>query len=351
MAWTPGLWQTGRMEQASISDVARLAGVSDQTVERVINFSPLVAEDVRRKVVEAIGQAGFNPQPQPRLVAARHNRLVALVHDGRQDQAFLAAQAGLDSALAGSAYVICLQRLAPGARNAVTRLGDFLEFHRPAGMILMPALADQDRLAGLAWEYHCPCLRLSGAPGGTEPGWIGWPEREAAAQAVRRLAELGHDRIALISGAEDDPVMAARELGYLDAMAELGLDRGPSLIASGDGSLASGFEAASLLLDLSPAPSAVLACSDEMAAGAIAAAAARKVTVPGQLAVIGFGDTPLAPQLTPALTTVRIPLFEAAREAGLRILDPQRAAAIPSPLPAPLVERGSAGENRHIAPA
>jgi len=228
-----------------------------------------------------------------------------------------------------------------GARNKLKVFGEFLEQHRPSGMLLMPELATHEDLLGLAWEYGCNSVRLGHEPDPDEIGLFACDERTAAADAVRRLATLSHTRIGLIAGQEDDPAMHTRELGYLDALADQGLDRGATLIASGDGSFESGVEAAQLLLDVSPAPTAIIACSDEMAAGAIAAASARKISVPQQLSIVGFGDTPVAAQLTPRLASVRVPFFEMASAATQRLLDPQAAISKAPSFQAKLVARTS----------
>lgn len=329
------------MESPALSEVARIAGVSVRTVVRVINHSPLINADLHERVRAAIAQARFVPDAQMRRVALRRDAMVALVHDGPFDQALFEAQAGAILALEGSTHLPVLHRLDGAARNSLRQFGDFLDRHRPAGVILLPSLAASDALAGMAWEYGCRCQRLSPMATGDRPDQIVWNEREATARAVHALAALGHTRIALIAGDEADEQMRQRELGYIDALADLGLDRGPSLIATGDGGFASGAQAAALLLDISPAPGAIIACSDDMAAGAIATARARDVPVPEGLSVVGFGDTPLAARLYPPLSSVRLPLFEAAHEAALRIVGERAPADAPLALPAGLVERAT----------
>ena len=128
--------------------------------------------------------------------------------------------------------------------------------------------------------------------------------RAGAAAAVARLVELGHLRIGLIAGPDDSALARNCELGFLDALADADLDRGPALVAVGDFGFESGLVATRLLLAVSPRPTAILAASDAMAAGAIRAAAEAALGVPGALSVIGFGDSPLAAQLTPALASV-----------------------------------------------
>lgn len=130
--------------------------------------------------------------------------------------------------------------------------------------------------------------------------------RTAVANAVGWLVAHGHTRIAFLAGPEDDAPSRARELGYLDALADHGLDRGPSLIAGCDGSLASAHAAASLLLEVSPRPSAIVCATDLIAAAARQAAGALDIPVPERLSLIGCDDTPLAEALWPPLASLRI---------------------------------------------
>jgi len=337
------------MDCPTIADVARLAGVSKNTVSRVINNSPLLSREAREKVERIIAETGFVPDPTARSLTLKRNFLIALIHDDPLAPALMEVQAGMAAALKGSEYALCVQHLDYRPKAAVRTLSDFLEYRRPSGIVLMPPLSDQDELAGLAWEFGCRCARLGPAPQSESPGWISTPERHAAAQAVHRLAGAGHRRIAFISGREGTRSARLRELGYLDAIAELDFDRGPSLIAAGNGSFDSGFSAAELLLEVSPRPSAIFAGNDEMAAGAIHAACAKRIKIPGELSVIGFGDAPIASRLWPPLTTVRVPLLEMAHAATTRLVDPDRDEPVTLSFSAELVERATVAQSHTAA--
>lgn len=329
------------MDRPTIIDVARLAGVSKKTVSRVINNSPLLAKDTRELVERVIAETGFVPNPAARALALKRNFIVALVHDDPLLPALPEVQAGMLAALKGSEYVLAIHYLDCNPRVRLRAFGDFLEYHRPAAVLLMPPLSEQDELAGLAWEYGCRCARLGATPQSAGPGWISTPDRDAAALAVNRLIEIGHHRIAFISGREDTRSDRLRELGYLDALAEHGLDRGPSLIAPGDGSFEAGHAATGLLLELSPRPSAIFACNDETAAGAIHSALGKGILVPGQMSVIGFGDAPIASRIWPPLTTLRVPMMEMAHAAVTQLIDPEAEEPPAQGFPADLIERAS----------
>ena len=347
----------------TIEDIARLAGVSTKTVSRVLNHSPVVSDTMRARVEAVIETTGFVPNAQARALALRRNFLVVLLDDGRARGIAEAVEDGLHAAMAQSDHALLVHRVAgpepprpcaaiaavpppacdgesPGQQAAPLRqdaleatgpsppdtaapwtresaypppqggddaglasLRRFLARHRPAAVITLPPVSGYPEIAEICAEAGVVCLRL----GATRDGdGLAGPEREAMAEAVSSLVAAGHRRIALVSGPEGWGGMQAREMGYLDAMADHGFDRGPSLIEPGDGSHASGRVAAHLLLELSPRPSAIVACSDAMAAGVLQAAHERGLAVPGELSVIGFDDSALAAMTAPPLSSVRI---------------------------------------------
>ncbi|WP_197162265.1 LacI family DNA-binding transcriptional regulator [Novosphingobium aureum] len=352
----------------TIEDIARLSGVSTKTVSRVLNHSSVVSDAMRARVEGVIARTGFVPNAQARALALRRNFLVALVHDGRDRGIAEEVEDGLLDAMADSDYALLVHRVpgfspapqfaprrtdahaAPNPDTVLAPLTRFIARHRPAGLLALPPLSEHPGLAEACTQAGVSCLRI----GATRDGMgLAGPDRAAMAQAVSWLVAAGHRRIALVSGPETGFGAQAREMGYLDAMADHGLDRGPSLIEPGDYSRASGLAAGRLLLELSPRPSAILACNDAMAAGVLQAAHERALAVPGELSVIGFDDTPLAELTAPPLSSVHLDWRAIAAEAFARIVDPDR--KHPSKQDRPLdayagyrlVERGS---NAPLAP-
>lgn len=328
------------MSKPTINDVARLAGVSKKTVSRVINDSPLLGAETRAKVEKVIADLGYVPNPQARALALKRNFLIALVHDGADAQLALGVEQGLLAAIADSEYALVVRPLAAGDRAGELRR--FIEQQRPAGVLLLPPLSGDEALAALCREEGCAYVRL-GASALDEPArLVAANEREAAAAAVGYLIAIGHRRIGIVAGPEGDGVAQERELGYLDAMADHDLDRGPALIAGGDFGFASGLAAGRLLLEVSPRPTAIFACSDAMAAGVLHAAREKDIAVPADLSIVGFGDTELAAQLWPPLATVRLPLAEMAQAAALKLVHPDAATHAPAQFRAEFVARASA---------
>jgi LacI family transcriptional regulator len=337
------LGQFSVMAKPTINDVARLAGVSKKTVSRVINRSPLLSEATREKVEKVIAEIGYVPDPQARALALRRNFLIALVYDDSATLMLPAAQQGVLEAIRGTEYALIVHPVFSKEDGFEDELRRFLEFQRPSGVLLLPPLSEQEDVISLFRKLGCNHVRLgaetvdgSGAP--IAPG-----DREATARAVGQLVSLGHERIGFVAGPDDLRSARERELGYLDAMADHGLDRGPSLIASGDNSFESGITAGRLLLEVSPRPTAIVACSDEMAAGVLHAAGERGIVVPDMLSVIGYGDSAVASLLWPPLTTVRVPIAEMASAAASSLVHPELAGPLPAQFQPVVVSRASVG--------
>lgn len=327
---------TAAAAPARIEDLARLAGVSKKTVSRYLNNSPLLSDAMRERLGAVMAETGFVPNAQARALALGRNFLVALVHDGSDRGILGAVEEGMTRALAGGELALVLHETA--GEGAAPALRAFLGRHRPAGLVLMPPLSEREDLATLCEDAGVRCVRLGRVRG--EHG-LACDDRSAAARLCDWMVEQGHRRIGLIGGPEGSLTAQQRELGYLDAMAEHGLDRGPSLIVPGDNTFESGIEAGHLLLEVSPRPTAIIACNDEMAAGVLHAAAQSGVPVPDRLSVVGFDDTPLAARTLPALTSMRVPWQAMGSEAVGRIVSAQPAAPSDIEFEARLVVRDS----------
>jgi LacI family transcriptional regulator len=144
--------------------------------------------------------------------------------------------------------------------------------------------------------------------------------RRGARLAVDHLLDLGHRRIAHVCGPESNADAAERRLGYREALADRGVAAEAWLELPGDFREESGFAAGQRLAELVPRPTAVFAANDAMAIGCLAGLRARGLEVPADLSLVGFDDVPNARYLTPALTTVRVPIAEVGSRATERLL-------------------------------
>ncbi|RDE07524.1 LacI family DNA-binding transcriptional regulator [Sphingomonas aracearum] len=326
--------------QATINDVARLAGVSKKTVSRVINRSALLGEETRRRVEQVIAELGYVPNPQARALALRRNFLIALVHDNPNAQTVMNVQQGLLEGVAGSEFELVVRPVRRGSPTMLDDLRAFIERQRPFGVLLMPPVGDLPPVVDLCRALGCRHVRMS-AVAGDPASTVASNDREAVRHAVSYLVEQGHRRIGHVAGPDGFLSAAERRAGFEEAVAaaELALPR--SWIAQGSYTFESGQEAGERLLDLSPRPTAIFCANDEMAAGLVHAARARGLDVPRDLSVIGFDDTPIAAHLWPPLTTVRWPSISMARTAALKLIGGEQEVEEPSRFLSTLIRRAS----------
>jgi LacI family transcriptional regulator len=329
------------MTKPTINDVARLAGVSKKTVSRVTNDSPLLNAATRAKVEAVIAELGYVPNPQARALATGRNFLIALIHDNMNPELMLAAQQGVFEAIRDTEYALVVRPIDRRGPGMEQELRHFLEVQRPAGVLLMPGVAELESIVEACRQIGCAYVRM-GATALDEPAQlVASNDREAAAEAIGYLIALGHKRIGIVAGPDEAGAAQQRELGYLDAMADHDLDRGPALIASGNYSFESGVTAGNLLLEVSPRPTAIFAANDAMAAGVLHAAHKRGIKVPEQLSIVGFEDTPIAEHIWPPLTTVHVPVAVMACGAVFKMIYPDQAETLPAQFRLEMIPRAS----------
>jgi LacI family transcriptional regulator len=333
--------------QPTINDVARIAGVSKKTVSRVINRSPLLNEDTRKKVEDVIGQLGYVPNPQARALALRRNFLVGLVHDNPNAQTVMNVQQGMLEAIHDSEFEMVVRPVDRGSATMLEDLRLFLERQRLFGVLLMPPISENDAVAKLCADLGCRYVRMGSAELDTPEHMVASNDREAVHEATQYLIAQGHRRIGLVAGPHGFRSARERRLGFEDAMRDAGISLPRSMIAEGNYTFESGLIAAERLLDVVPRPTAIFSSNDEMAAGVIHAACQRGLIVPRDLSVIGFDDTPIAAHMWPPLTTVRWPIASMARSAALKLItgiadnDDDSSVPEPSMFLSTLIRRGS----------
>ena len=309
-----------RAAKPKINDVARIAGVSKKTVSRVINRSPLLHEETREKVEKVIRDLGYVPNPQARALALRRNFLIGLIHDNPNAQMVLNVQQGILEALHGTEFAMVIRPVDRNSSMMLDDVRDFLEQQRLYGVVLLPPISENDRLARLCEELEVRYVRMGSAELDDPDHMVASNDREAVREAVSYLIGQGHRMIGLIEGPDGFRSARERRLGFEDALAAAGIKLPRSLIAHGNYTFETGVAAANRLLDLSPRPTAIFASNDEMAAGVVHAARDRGIDVPRDLSIVGFDDTPISAHIWPPLTTVRWPIVSMARAAAFKLV-------------------------------
>ncbi|MGP7795672.1 LacI family DNA-binding transcriptional regulator [Sphingomonas sp. CLY1604] len=306
--------------QPTINDVARIAGVSKKTVSRVINRSPLLNDETRKRVEDVIGELGYTPNPQARALALRRNFLIGLVHDNPNAQTVMNVQQGMLEALHDTEFEMVVRPLDRGSATMLEDLRHFLERQRLFGVLLMPPISENDTVARLCVDIGCRYVRMGSAALDGPDHMVASNDREAVRAATDYLIAQGHRRIGFVGGPHGFRSARERRAGFEEALGAAGIAMPRSMIADGNYTFESGLVAAERLLDVIPRPTAIFSSNDEMAAGVIHAARQRGLDIPRDLSIIGFDDTPIAAHVWPPLTTVRWPIASMARSAALKLI-------------------------------
>jgi LacI family transcriptional regulator len=315
-----------RRKKATINDVAALARVSKKTVSRIINNSPSVREETREAVNAIIARIGFRPDPQARGLAFRRSFLLGLIYDNPNAQYIVNMQMGILDKVRGSGIELVVHPCDKTSDSFLEEIRDFVELQRLSGVILLPPIAENRQLIQVLEELAVPFVRITARHGDDnsppiKTSQVVSRDRMGCQQAADHLVELGHRRIGFIEGPHTYASAKERRQGFAEGLKAHGLDIDPAITAEGAYSFESGFEAGQKILSQPDRPTAIFASNDEMAIGAYKAALQMGLSVPGDLSIIGFDDSPLASRIYPALTTVRLPIRDMGRTAAETLID------------------------------
>jgi LacI family transcriptional regulator len=304
----------------SIREVARLAEVSVATVSRVVNHTGPVRPETRTRVEAAIERLGYVPHGGARSLSLRRTGNVGVVLPDVHGAFFSELVRGIDVAARAAGYHL----LVSGSHSDLAESAAVLRaLHgRIDGLVLMmPVGSDRgDEWLRRHLPHRVPTVLLNHPLAEGAHDAIRVDNRHGARLAIDHLVELGHRRIAMICGPAGNHDAEERRLGYDEALRAARLPREPALVVSGEFDEASGMRACSQLAVASERPTAVFAANDAMAIGCLAALRERRLRVPEDLSLVGFDDIPVARYVSPALTTVSVPIAQLGRLAMQRLL-------------------------------
>jgi len=311
--------------KATITDVAKRAGVSMKTVSRVLNNEPNVAEKTRERVKAIAAELRYSPNLAARGLATSKSYLIALIYDNPSPDYIAHIQRGAIDACREVGYHLVVEPMSLDCGhshdekvNAVRAVLDRLPVD---GVILTPPLTDSEAILEVLAELDIKCVRIAPKNGGDQ-AFVGMNDEAAAYQMTQHLLTQGHEKVGFIRGHIDHAATSLRHAGYLRAMQEAGISVSGDLVVQGDFSFESGAAAARKLLgaDALEKPTAIFASNDDMAAAVISVAGQMGLDVPEQLSVCGFDDTPLARVVWPALTTIRQPIYKMGHQAAKELV-------------------------------
>ena len=304
--------------RVTLEEVASTAQVSRATASRVVNGDRRVRDEARDAVEAAIRQLGYVPNRAARSLVTRRSDSVAVVIPEPASQLFgdpffPRVLRGVSDALAEEEIQLVL--LMPQERADELRVERYLAAGHTDGVLLI-SLHGSDPLPHDLQRKNIPVV-VGGRPSSGGLTYVDVDNRRGAGSAVQHLLDQGRRHVATVAGPQDMPAGADRLAGYHETMAQGGL---PPIEEIADFTLDGGRAAMERLLVRSPQLDAVFAASDLMAAGAMAALAAAGRSVPDDVAIVGFDDSPLAATSQPPLSSVRQPIEEMGREMARLLL-------------------------------
>jgi LacI family transcriptional regulator len=298
-------------------DVARQAGVSPSTVSRILNGTAKVSDDKRQAVLAAIAKMNFAPNQMAQGLKKGRSMTIGIVVQDISSPFFDETLRGVDDGLKGTGYASVIVSGHWNAEEESDRVRLLLA-RKVDGIILLSGRISDDAVLGFSGQR--PIVSTGRALATRTALGFKIDNEHGAWLAVRHLVELGHRRIAFISGPANNHDADERLAGYRRALTEAQLDIDPALIVEGNYHEASGMLAMNRLFDSHQQFTAVFAANDLSAYGARLALYRKGIRVPDDISLVGFDDLPGSSYTTPPLTTIRQPLYDMGRIATQALL-------------------------------
>lgn len=340
-----------RRQAVTIKHVAADAGVSLQTVSRVINSEPNVRPAMQERVQASIDRLGYVPSIAAQRMSGSKSYLILAINDRDRTIADWQTRQGSDwvgQMLLGGmlkcaehGYRMIFELVDTHSDHVERELGAAIAALQPDGVILTPPHSENSQITGFLAGRKIPFARI----GSTEPGpgiSMTMDDDGSARLATEHLIALGHQRIGFIGGSQEYSLSEWRIQGWQQSLVAAGLSPG-GLFAQGDFGYESGAAAAQILLALKDRPTAIIACSDQMALAVLDVAIGKGLNVPNDLSLISFDNSSVVRFTEPQLTAVDQPIaatFSKAVELLINYAD-LGISAQPVVTKGSLIERGS----------
>ena len=313
---------------ASLQEVAARAKVSIATVSRVLNKSDKVVPETSAIVEQALRDLGYRPSRVARRLRMNNGRahLVGLIIPDIQNPFYAEIARGVEDAAYAAKYALLLCN----SDENPDKERFYLDVMRDESVdgIVLPPFDDTDFAVIEMVQTGMPVVCVDRSLAKVKTDLVEVDNYQGALEAVNHLLDKGHTAIALIEGRTQVSTSRERRRGYLDALAARGIAPRKEFMRAGDFKQESGRVLATELLGVRKPPTALFVCNNLMTVGALAGLHQRGLSVPGDVAVVGFDDLPWAEALDPPPTVVRQPAYEVGRQAMelllKRIVDPGR---------------------------
>lgn len=299
----------------TIRDVAAEAGVSHQTVSRVINDNARVSPTTRARVEAAIESLGYSPNAIARSMAKGRTGILACIAPNLTDYTFSRIIQGAEQEARQHGYFL-LSASAPDEAIFRAIIEQLVPSRQTEGIMVINPYAD-GRFNHLPQQF--PIVFAGARPREDAVDSVALDDVAAGKNATDYLLQQGHRHIATITGRMVEDCAQDRLAGYHQALQKMGLPQWPEFVIEGDWTAGSGFSGLHQLMQTETLPTGIFVQNDQMTAGVLRAAAELDLAVPEKLSLIGIDDIPMASYLSPPLTTLRQDFAEIGRLA-MRLL-------------------------------
>ena len=306
----------------TIEDIANEAKVSIATVSRVMNGTKTVSPELKKRVLDAIERNRFKPNTFAKGLATDKSNIIGVIVSDVSNAVISSTIKGINSICQKKGYTVMICE-SDGDSKKEKMLLERMQEHRASGVLLAGVNIDSSQVQWmLELDYPIVLFTQEAADNRTLINTVTHDNKKIIADAVEFLMANGHKRIAYISGPQNDYSSGAQRLkAFYEITKNFNLDIPDSYVVEGDFSYESGMNAMQRIYEESLVlPTAVLACCDMTAIGAIACIRKFGMKVPESLSVMGIDDTELAQYVTPSLSTIRIPYYEEGRKAARELL-------------------------------
>jgi LacI family transcriptional regulator len=308
-----------RKKVPTIRQVAEAAGVSIATVSRVLSEKGGVSDTLSEKVRQVAADLNFKPNRVARGLRRQHTQTIGVLVTDIQNPFFTSVLQSIERVLETSGYVLllCNSDEQPGREKIHLAT---LQAEGVAGVIIAPTRSESSRYQPVI-DNGTPIVIIDREVQDLRADCVTINNYDASISAVNHLIGLGHKKIGLISGPSHATTSTTRKKGYLQALRDAGIGHINEYIQMADYKQCGGYEAMGRLLKLADRPTAVIVLNNLMTLGALQAIQEYKLSVPGDIALLGFDDMPWAACLQPPLTVISQPTYSLGESAAQLLVD------------------------------
>jgi DNA-binding LacI/PurR family transcriptional regulator len=309
----------GGRHRATLADVARLAGVSLSTASRVLNGIGELSDETRRGVLDAAASLRFRPSRVAQSLRARRTLTVGFVVPDISSPFYVATLRAAQGVLEASGYHVVLMNSERNVDDETEALRTLEHYDVDGLLVATTGLSTAQFSAAVGEEM--PCIFFDGVLDGVGDGSVRVENEVGIGLLVDHLVSHGHRRIALLVGPDTESSAIERIRGFRESNARHGIDYPESYLRRSEWTREQGYAETLALLDLTEPPTAVVAASDDLALGCLAACRERGVALPRALALVSFDDPYFGDLLEPPLTALASRSAEVGRLAAQLLID------------------------------